>query len=324
MSAKPTKTTLFYRWPKIEYRFRPRSTADNRVKGAALIMTVWIIALASALALNYSMTVRSDTKSVAFGLASAQARAAAEAGFWRAVYALMTPEQSWPTNGTTVDFSFGSAEVNVMTQDLSGLADLNSAPPKLLEVLINHALQEPERAMQIAARIADWRDRDDRTRAAGAENEDYVASSLNYTVKNAPFNAREELQLVLGVSMADYNAIAPFVTVHSQKTSIDLAVAPRYVTNALLKFDRTDPMQTSKGNQGLEQNTTPHSYRGRRVANFEIRVQASVNNVISRLSASVEIDPSRRSGQWVAILAWRETWPYQIPKVYLNENTSTG
>lgn len=287
-------------------------------------MTVWLIALASVLALNYSMTVRSDTKSVAFGLARAQARAAAEAGFWRAISTLMMPEQSWPTNGTVVDFIFGSAKVDVMTQDLSGLADLNSASPELLEVLINHALQEPVRAMQIAARIADWRDRDDRTRPAGAENEDYVATGLSYTVKNAPFNAREELQLVLGVSMADYDAIAPFVTVHSQKTSIDLAVAPDYITNALLKFDRTAPMKSNKGNQDLEQNTTPLSYRGRRVANFEIRVEANVNNVISRLSASVEIDPSRRGGEWIAILAWRETWPYQIPENHSNENTSSG
>tara|TARA_Y100000588_G_scaffold302895_1_gene325291 strand:- start:3242 stop:4054 length:813 start_codon:yes stop_codon:yes gene_type:complete len=270
------------------------------------------------------MTVRNDTKSVAFELARVQARAAAEAGFWRAVYSLMLPEQSWPTNGRAVNLVFDSAKVSIMTQDLSGLADLNSASPELLEALISHALQEPKRAIQIAARIADWRDRDNRTRPAGAENEDYMASGLDYTVKNAPFNAREELELVLGVSLADYDAIAPFVTVHSQKTSIDLAVAPRYITNALFKADRTATLKTNTSNHALEQNTILYSHRNRRVANFEIRVQANVNNVISRLSASIEIDPSRRSGQWIAILAWRETWPYQLPKIYSNENTSTG
>ena len=107
--------------------------------GAALIITVWLIALATVLALNYSQAVRSDIKITTAGVAHAQARAAAEAGFWRAVYEIQSPlaDAPWPTTGTAVEFAFGDAQVNVTTQDLRGLADLNSASDKTLNTIIS-------------------------------------------------------------------------------------------------------------------------------------------------------------------------------------------
>jgi len=295
-------------------------------RGAALVITVWLIALASVLALNYSQAVRSDTKITTSELARAQARAAAEAGFWRAVYAIGSPqhEAPWPTDGTAVEFDFGNASVSVMAHDLMGLADLNSASDATLKGIISYALGDPQRAEEITARINDWRDRDSNTRQFGAEDEDYVATNLSVHAKDGPFNTREELQLVLGVSAADYDAIAPFVTVHSQKATINPVVAPVYVKNALSELEPLVATPRNNRNQSSSRTNTPRQRRSRRGASFEILVQANVNGVISRLAASVEINRARRNGQRVVILSWREIWPYRIPQQDIDENATVG
>ena len=298
----------------------------KHTEGAALIITVWLIALASVLAMNYSSAVRNDIKISASGLARAQARAAAEAGFWRAAYELESPrpEQPWPVDGTAVAFDFGGASVSIRTQDLRGLADLNTTPGENLQTIIAYALQDPERATEITARIVDWRDRDDDTAVSGAEDDDYAAANLNYGAKDGPFNTREDLQLVLGVTPAEYEAIAPFVTVHSQRPSIDLTVAPSYISQALMDPAAGSTTAVIEPIPGRNPGAGADRSQGRRGTSFEILVQADVNGVIRRLAAAVEIYPGRRNGLRVAILAWRETWPYRIPKENTEDNAAAG
>ena len=297
------------------------------MNGAALIITVWLIALATVLALNYSKAARSDTQITAAGLARLQARAAAEAGFWRAIYEIKSPlpEEPWPTDGTAIDFDFGDAQISVIAQDLAGLADLNSASHETLKIVIGYALQQPERAEQIVAAILDWRDRDNTALPFGAEDDDYRIAGLDYEAKDGPFNSREELQLVLGLTLDEYAAIAPFVTVHSQNTSVNLEVAPAYVARAMSELESpkistaTNELSNRIGQGGAARRT------GRRGGgSFEILVEAHVKGVISRLAASVEINHSRRNNPGVAILSWREHWPFTVPKEDTDENPPAG
>ena len=286
--------------------------------GAALVVTVWLIALATILALNFSYASRSDTITTTASLAGHQSRAAAEAGIWRAVYEIEVPlpEEPWPTDGRVSEFKFGSAEVSVIAQDLIGLADLNWASSETLKTIISHALGQPQRAEQIVARILDWRDRDQTELAFGAEDADYRAAGINYEAKDGPFNSREELQLVLGVTFDEYNAIAPFITVHSQKTSINLGVAPDYMVQAMSEFESPDsPTADNELSRRIKQTTTGRKPTRSRSTRFEIFSEATVRGVISRLAASVEINRRRRGGPKVVILAWHETWPFTIPKV---------
>jgi type II secretory pathway component PulK len=261
------------------------------MNGAALIITMWLLALATILALNYSYASRNDTKITTRSVAQHQARAAAEAGLWRAIYEIESPlpEDPWPTDGTVSEFEFGAAEIRIIAQDLTGLADLNSAPPETLETVIGYALEEPQRAEQIVARILDWRDRDTSVLPLGAEDADYQAAGLNYEAKDAPFNTREELQLLLGVTIDEYNAIAPFVTVYAQKKSINLDVAPAYVTRAMPEFDTSSasPATSELGKRISDLTKTRKSTR-RGSTSFEILSEATVKGVVSRLAASVE------------------------------------
>lgn len=289
--------------------------------GAALVVTVWLIALATILALNFSYASRGDAKITTASLARHQARAAAEAGLWRAVYEIEAPlpEEPWPTDGRVSEFEFGNAKVSVIAQDLMGLADLNSASPETLKTIIGYALGQRQRAEQIVARILDWRDRDQTVLAFGAEDADYRAAGVNYEAKDCPFNTREELQLVLGVTIDEYNAIAPFVTVYSQKTSINLKVAPDYMVQAMSELESSNlPAADSELSRRINQITRGRNFTRRRSTRFEIFSEGVVQGVISRLAASVEINRSRRGSPKVVILAWYETWPFTIPKVELD------
>ena len=209
--------------------------------------------------------------------------------------------------------------MSIIAQDLFGLADLNWASSETLKTIISHALGQPQRAEQIVARILDWRDRDQTELAFGAEDADYRAAGINYEAKDGPFNSREELQLVLGVTFDEYNAIAPFITVHSQKTSINLGVAPDYMVQAMSEFESPDsPTADNELSRRLKQTTTGRKPTRSRSTRFEIFSEAVVRGVISRLAASVEINRRRRGGPKVVILAWHETWPFTIPKVELD------
>ncbi len=296
-------------------------------RGAALIITVWLIALASVLALNYSLAVQSDTKITASGLSRAQARAAAEAGFWRAVFELGSSiaEPPWPTNGGTIEVDFGDASIEVTIQDLGGLADLNSTSDEHLEAIVHYALNDHARAAQVTARIIDWRDRDDDPGPDGAEARDYVAANLSYGPKNGPFNTREELQLVLGMSSTEYEAIAPFVTVHSQKRKVNLAVAPNFVVNALSGIESpAAAAATSPARERINRIVAGRARQGRGGRSFEILVRAEVNGVVSQLAAIIKLARGRRNDPGVAILAWRETWPYRIPEEDIEDNAFAG
>ncbi len=81
--------------------------------------------------------------------------------------------------------------------------------------------------------IRDFADEDDLIHLNGAEDRDYAAAGLPWDAKDAPFEAVEELQQVLGMTALLYEAIQPALTVYNGKGDIDPVVAPREVLMAL-------------------------------------------------------------------------------------------
>ena len=67
----------------------------------------------------------------------------------------------------------------------------------------------------------DWRDADDLKRPNGAEEPEYRAAGLDYKPANAPFQAIEELQLVLGMRPDIYRRLAPSITVFSRSPGVN-------------------------------------------------------------------------------------------------------
>ena len=140
---------------------------------------------------------------------------------------------SWRTDGTVYVWPFGGGRVWVSIQDEDGKIDLNTAPDELLRGLfVSVGLDEDASAALVDA-IVDFRDEDDLRRLNGAEDRDYADAGLPYGAKDAPFEAVEELQQVLGMTRQIYKRVAPALTVHSGRRGIDPRVAPRAALLAL-------------------------------------------------------------------------------------------
>ena len=149
----------------------------------------------------------------------------------------------WRTDGTVYVWPFGGGQVWVSIQDEAGKIDLNAAPDELLRGLFLSAewagpdgeivgLGEREADALVDA-IRDFADKDDLRRLNGAEDRDYADAGRPWDAKDAPFEAVEELQQVLGMTPPLYRAVAPALTVHSGSKGIDTTSAPLAVLLAL-------------------------------------------------------------------------------------------
>jgi len=283
--------------------------------GAALVLTLWLVALGTILAFHYARAVRVDTQVAAASLDRQRARAAAEAGLWQSVFEISSGESEdvWPIDGSPVEWEYDVARLEVSVQDVSGLADLNTVQEDTLAEIIEYVLDDPERAPGIVARILDWRDRDHERRPEGAEDADYAAAEISYGAKDGPFNTREELQLVLGVTLEDYRRIAPFVTVFSQKQGINTAVAPIHVMNALGQAPAAEEVSSEPDPKDQTRKSGP------RGGTLEILAEATVGGSVSRIAATIDVKPNRRRGAEFAILNWSENWPIERRKEDIDE-----
>ncbi len=139
----------------------------------------------------------------------------------------------WRSDGTVTVWRFGGGRVRVSIQDEDGKIDLNAAPDGLLRGLFLSVGLDEDASAALVDAIADFRDRDDLHRLDGAEDRDYADAGLPWGAKDAPFEAVEELQQVLGMTGEIYRRVAPALTVHSGRRGLDPQVAPRKALLAL-------------------------------------------------------------------------------------------
>ncbi len=216
---------------------RPRDRDRGR-RGVALVVVLWGLVLISIIAGGFAIGTRTDA-TMAFNVAeSAKARALAEAGVQRGILELLRgPGAGWKADGTTNTVISPGGEIEISLQDELGRIDLNTAPQELMQALFASTDMDDDAAGALADAVADYRDEDDLVRLNGAEARDYRAAGLRHEPKNAPFEAIEELRLVLGMSAALYRRVAGLVTVHSRRPWINLATAPLGVLSALPGLD---------------------------------------------------------------------------------------
>src|SRR5262249_41942169 len=111
--------------------------------------------------------------------------------------------------------------------------DINTAAEPLLRGLFASVGLADDEVSRIVDAILDWRDPDSLRRPNGAEEAEYRAAGLPYKPANAPFQAIEELQLVLGMRPEIYRRIAPDITVFSRQPGVNVPLASREVLLAI-------------------------------------------------------------------------------------------
>jgi general secretion pathway protein K len=204
--------------------------------GIAMVLVLWISVLLTVIATSFITERRTETMIVSNSVSMARAEAAADAGIYRAVfdgYRTDNAPDIWRRDGTPYDWRFDGIPVRVEMRDESAKIDINTASDDLLRGLLVSAGLNDEEASALLDAILDWRDPDALKRLHGAEEDDYRAAGLTYRPANAPFQAIEELQLVLGMRPEIYRRLAPSITVFSRQAGVNALVATREVLLAI-------------------------------------------------------------------------------------------
>ena len=207
----------------------------SRQSGVALVLVMWVAVILAVIAGSFIVERRSEMLVVRNSISMARAQAAADAGVHRAVHDLYRQNvpDVWKRDGTPHEWSFEGVPVRVVVRDESAKIDINTASEALLRgLLVSVGLRDDEAAALLDA-IVDWRDADQLKRPNGAEEGDYAAAGLPYKPANAPFQAIEELQLVLGMRPDIYSRIAPSITVFSRLPGVNTTLASREVLLAI-------------------------------------------------------------------------------------------
>ncbi len=209
-------------------------------RGMVLVIVLWIVTLLAVMAGGFAYSMRVETRLATSTVERAQARALAEAGVAYALAWQLDPDaqKQWPPNGDPRDWAFGGGRLRIEVTNASGLVNLNNAGTELLKALLAGAGVGSREQDNMAEAIQDWRDPDDQSMPQGAESADYRAAGRPGP-KNAPFESVEELGQVLGMTRELHKRLAGAVTVFSFDSSVNPALAPARVLQALGLNERT-------------------------------------------------------------------------------------
>jgi general secretion pathway protein K len=198
------------------------------MRGAALLLVLWLVALLTALVGAYALTARIEALQGRVGSRGAMAQEIARAGMEYALVRVAdrNPETHWQPNGRAYAWRFEGHDVQVRIIDETGKVDLNQADVPLLSRLMQALGEPPDACDALAAAIVDWRDADDLSQpVGGAEDGDYAAAGRPYGAKDAPFETIAELEQVLGMTPDLYARLEPFLTLYSGRGQPDATYA---------------------------------------------------------------------------------------------------
>jgi general secretion pathway protein K len=198
-------------------------------EGIALIAVLWVLILLSIIAASVSRETRTDVSISRNMVDIAMARAAADAGIQRAILDLVSVPNTEMVraDGRIYGWRFASSTVQISTRDDSTKIDLNHAPETSLSALFASVGVDASKAESLADAIADFRDPDNFPHRHGAEAAEYVAAGLAWGPKNAPFEAVEELEQVLGMTPQVYERVAPYLTTYNPPAPTMFAEPPK-------------------------------------------------------------------------------------------------
>lgn len=209
---------------------------SRRQRGAALLLVLWLVLLLSGLIAVFALVARTEAIQGSALRQYTASRQAAEAGIEMAAYRLAAsdPNARWVADGRDNPLEFEGWQLHVAVQDEAGKFDLNVADAAQLAALMRALGIADERARALAGAIQDFRDEDDLLALeGGAEDRDYERAGLPYGAKDQPFVALSELQQVLGMDLATYRQLEPYVTIFTARPEPDAAFAPAPVLAAM-------------------------------------------------------------------------------------------
>ena len=291
-------------WHRLESMYRKASFIGSR--GTALVAVLWIVSLLATIVVSFVMTLRTEAVVAGNQIGNAEARALADAGFYRVVLELVAEGTDLPRDGSPREWAFADGRVLVSIQAEGGKVDLNGADMHLLTGLFAAAGTVAPQALANA--VIDFRDTDDEPLPGGGEDADYRAAGLPHEAKDRPFERRDELLQVIGVTRELYDALLPAITVYTRSRGIDPTSAPPLALAALQNTNAQSAASLAELSNGLGRENplsdSPYSVPSR-IPVVTIRAEATTfSGAVFAREAVVALTPNLR--QAIHVLTWEQ------------------
>ena len=183
-------------------------------RGFALLLVLWTMVLLALLASQVTGAGRSETQLSASLREGAQLQAAADGAIQETIWHMLDGGGDyWPPGAMVRVLNEAAGQVTVTVTDERGKLDVNQAPPALLQALFSVLGADRATSQTLANAIAEWRSQ----QPSGTDND--TALSATYRMQGRSwgpagqeFQRLDELQLVLGMTSALYQASLPYLT----------------------------------------------------------------------------------------------------------------
>ena len=275
-------------------------------RGVALLLVLWACTLLAILLGGYAALARTEGLQARYQFTETQAHYAAEAGLMRAIYGLQDPrlKQRWIGDGRAYTFNYDQASVVVRATDEGGKVDLNTDTPDVLQGLFQAAGLPKEQAVRLADNVVDWRNPPTIADAAASQRAAYGAAGRDYGPRHGPFATIEEAQMVLGMTPALYQRIAPVLTIWAGNTSPDPNTASPLALQAIpgmtppqLAAIQVARQKNANGSSLALNNGTTHSIES---------VATLADGTRAVLRATIRMQPGLAGVKPYAVLRWQE------------------
>ena len=278
-----------------------------KMRGAALVLVLWVVALLTTTIAAFALTARVEHLQGRVTGDLAGGEQIAHAGIDYALSRMRaTPTQpSWHADGRPYRWQFDGHVVELRIVDETGKVDLNKADLNLLQGLLRALGVAPDKAARLAGAIVDWRDVDSLLQVSGgAETADYQAAGLPYGAKNAPFDSISELQRVLGMEPELYAKLAPLVTVYgSGRPSPRFAPAPVLTALGMDAALITAQRERADGSAGMGETSPMGGDTGTYSVESKVQLVAE-RQAVTR--AVVRLNPGAMAGAPYTVLQWEQ------------------
>lgn len=230
-------------------------------KATVLLVTLWILAILSLLAIGIGFRTSIELKLVGYQIDSLKAYEIAKAGVLKAINELekdeapnidtiwecgITLKPDETLEGRFKDIKVGEGHFDVSLEDIQARININTAPMDILKALSLNITPE------IAKNIMKWRG------ALPAELGDY--SDKPYDCKKAPFDIPQELLLVKDVTQELFDEIKGFITAYGPKEfKVNINTASQKTLEALLDaagFEKTIAAEIVRYREGPDGDIT--------------------------------------------------------------------
>jgi general secretion pathway protein K len=172
------------------------------------------MALLALLGAQVTGAGRAETRLAAALRSGAQLQAAADGAIYETIWHLLDGSGDyWQPGAMTRVLDEPGGQVVVTITDERGKLDINQAPPALLQALFTVLGADRATAQTVSNAIADWRSQ----QPAGSDPDTPLAASYRsegrvWGPAGQEFQRLDELQLVLGMTPALYQASLPYLT----------------------------------------------------------------------------------------------------------------